>query len=77
MIPITSNKVGFSEFIGKYKLINKYLIHKSNSWDIFLNEFLNINDHKLNLLRNELAKARADWLKRDIKNEYFNKGITV
>ncbi len=77
LIPITSNKVGFSEFIGKYKLINKYLIHKSNSWDIFLNEFLNINDHKLNLLRNELAKARADWLKRDIKNEYFNKGITV
>ena len=28
---------------------------------------LNINDHKLNLLRNELAKARADWLKEILK----------
>ena len=75
LIPITTNKVGFSEFLNKYKLIDKYLIHKSIRWDIFFKNFLNINDDELNLLKKELKTSRKDWLNRDIKNEYFNKNI--
>jgi glycosyltransferase involved in cell wall biosynthesis len=75
LIPLTSSNVGFSEYLSKYKYIDKYLINNKNDWNQFFEKIIDLEEKEFDILSNELFFARKDWMQRDIKSEYLTNKI--
>lgn len=75
LIPISSDYVGFAEYLSENQIINKSLICRNEDWCSFVQKFIEMNDSEFKVLRNELLLKRKNWLSRDIFEEYKSENI--